>query len=141
MIKKFAHIVFSNLKNALGWKTNRKIIVFSVDDYGNVRLNSTEARKNMDEVGMKIYSRFDALDTLETKQDLEQLYEVLESVKDKNGNPAIFTPFTLPCNINFEKMEAEDFQEFHFEPLPETYKKLAIQQQKSAAAQPPATES
>lgn len=128
MIKKFAHTVFSNLKNALGWKTNRKIIVFSVDDYGNVRLNSTEARKNMDEVGMKIYSRFDALDTLETKQDLEQLYEVLESVKDKNGNPAIFTPFTLPCNINFEKMEAEDFHEFHFEPLPETYKKLAIQQ-------------
>lgn len=128
MIKKIVHTVFSNLKNAIGWKTIRKIIVFSVDDYGNVRLNSTEARKNMDKAGMKVYSRFDALDTLETTKDLELLYEVLESVKDKNGNPAVFTPFTLPCNINFEKMEAEDFQEFHFEPLPETYKKLAIQQ-------------
>jgi hypothetical protein len=128
LIKKIIHTVFSNLKNAIGWKTNRKIIVFSVDDYGNVRLNSTEARKNMDEAGMQIYSRFDALDTLETTQDLEHLYKVLESVKDKNGNAAIFTPFALPCNINFEKMETEDFQKFHFEPLPETYKKLAGQQ-------------
>ena len=128
MIKKITYAIFSNLKNAIGWKTARKIIVFSVDDYGNVRLNSKEARKNLDNAGMKIYSRFDELDTLETKQDLEQLYEVLNSVKDKNGRAAVFTPFSLPCNINFEKMEQEDFQKYHFEPLPETYRKLAIEQ-------------
>lgn len=120
--------LFNNMKNIVGWKTKRKIIVFSVDDYGNVRLNSKEARKKLDEAGMKIYSRFDALDTLETKQDLEQLYEVLQSVKDKNGRHAVFTAFALPCNINFEKIEAEDFQQFHFETLPETYSKLATQQ-------------
>jgi hypothetical protein len=77
-----------NLKNCIGWKTHRKIVVFSVDDYGNVRVNSKQARTNMDAAGMKIYSRFDSLDTLETKQDLEQLYEVLSSVKDKNNRSA-----------------------------------------------------
>lgn len=131
MVRPLLSKIISNLKNSIGWKTNRKIVVFSVDDYGNVRLNSAEARKNMDAAGMKIYSRFDALDTLETTQDLEQLYEVLSSVKDKNGRHAVFTPFALCCNIDFEKMEAEDYKEFHFETLPETYKKLAMQQPKS----------
>jgi hypothetical protein len=128
MIKALLSNIISNLKNSIGWKTNRKIIVFSVDDYGNVRLNSAEARKNMDAAGMKIYSRFDALDTLETTQDLEQLFEVLSSVKDKNGRHAVFTSFALPCNIDFEQMEAENYERFHFETLPNTYKKLAIQQ-------------
>lgn len=128
MIKRILHTVFANLKNSFGWKTNRKIIVFSVDDYGNVRLNSKAARANLDKAGMKIYSRFDALDTLETKQDLEQLFEVLNSVKDKNGRNAVFTPFALPCNINFEKVEGNNFQKFEYETLPETYSKLAIEQ-------------
>ena len=128
MIRKLLGAIVMNLKNSMGWKTNRKIVVFSVDDYGNVRVNSKEARAKMDAAGMKIYSRFDALDTLETKQDLEQLYEVLSSVRDKNDRHAVFTPFALPCNIDFEKMEAEDFQQFHFEILPATYQKLATQQ-------------
>ena len=128
MIKRILHTVFANLKNSFGWKTNRKIIVFSVDDYGNVRLNSKAARANLDKAGMKIYSRFDTLDTLETKQDLEELFEVLNSVKDKNGRNAVFTPFALPCNINFEKVEGNNFQKFEYETLPETYSKLAIEQ-------------
>ena len=128
MIRKILGTIFMNLKNCIGWKTHRKIVVFSVDDYGNVRVNSKQARANMDAAGMKIYSRFDNLDTLETKQDLEQLYEVLASVKDKNNRAAVFTPFALPCNIDFEKMESEDFQHFHFEMLPTTYQKLATQQ-------------
>jgi len=128
LIKRILHTVFANLKNSFGWKTNRKIIVFSVDDYGNVRLNSKAARANLDKVGMKIYSRFDALDTLETKQDLEELFEVLNSVKDKNGRNAVFTPFALPCNIYFEKVEENNFQKFEYETLPETYSKLAIEQ-------------
>lgn len=125
MIGALKETIFGNLKNMFGPKTRRKIVVFSVDDYGNVRLDSAAARANLDAAGLKIYSRFDKLDTLETKADLEQLYEVLASVKDKNQNPAVFTPFALPCNIDFEKMESEDYREFHYETLPETYLKLA----------------
>jgi hypothetical protein len=128
LIKSIIYTAFSNLKNSIGWKTKRKIIVFSVDDYGNVRLNSKTARINMDKAGMKVYSRFDALDTLETKQDLEQLYQVLDSVKDATGRNAVFTPFALPCNINFEKVAANGFQKYEYELLPETYSKLAKEQ-------------
>ena len=116
--------VLNNVKNLWGWRTKRKFIAFSVDDYGNVRIDSPEARKRMDEAGLKIYSRFDAYDTLETTEDLEILFEALTSVKDKNGSPAVFTPFALPCNINFEAMAENGYQKFENELLPETFGKL-----------------
>ena len=125
MINSIKENLILNIKNLFGWKTKRKIVVFSVDDYGNVRVDSKQARTNMDAAGMKIFSRFDLLDTLETKQDLEQLYAVLDSVKDKNGRPAVFTPFALPCNIDFEKMAAENYGQYHYEMLPVTYEKLS----------------
>ena len=115
-----------NIKNSIGWKTNRKIVVFSVDDYGNIRLDSKQARASLDKAGLKIYSRFDAFDTLETTQDLEALFEALTSVRDKHRNYAVFTPFALPCNIDFEKMQQEDYEEYYYELLPVTYEKLSL---------------
>lgn len=113
-----------NAKNLIGWRTKRKIVVISVDDYGNVRLNSKKAREAMSQAGLKVYSRFDAYDTLETRQDLEELYSVLTSVKDKHGRHAIFTPFAMPCNIDFETMEKEGYDRYRYEHLPQTYGKL-----------------
>ena len=86
--------LLNNIKNIYGWKTKRKIVVISVDDYGNVRLDSKKSRKNMDKAGLKVNSRFDAFDTLETKEDLEILYEVLSSVKDRNNKSAVFTAYS-----------------------------------------------
>jgi hypothetical protein len=120
--------MLNNLKNIWGWKTPRKIVVISVDDYGNVRLDSKQAREKMDQAGLKVQSRFDAFDALETREDLEHLFDVLRSVKDKNGHHAVFTPFALPCNINFEKVVESDFSGYWYETLPETYGKLATGQ-------------
>jgi len=66
-----------DLKNLPGWRTRRKLLVFSVDDYGNVRLDSGKAREDLDRAGLKALSRFDAYDTLETREDLEMLFGVL----------------------------------------------------------------
>lgn len=117
--------ILNNLKNIPGWSTKRKLVVFSVDDFGNVRLDSKQARLNMDKAGMKILKRFDAYDALETREDLELLYDSLKSVKDKNGRHAVFTPYTVPCNINFEEIARKDFKQYEYELLPETFKKLA----------------
>ena len=115
----------NNLKNLLGWKCKRKIIVFSIDDYGNVRLDSTIARERMNKAGMKTFSRFDAYDTLETTHDLEMLYQTLMSVKDKNDRHAVFTAFALPCNIDFEKIKQENYAEYRYELLTDTFNKLS----------------
>ena len=113
-----------NIKNIIGWKTKRKIVVFSVDDYGNVRLDSKQARDNMFAKGLKPTSRFDVYDTLETTGDLAALYDILTSVKDKNGNPAVFTAFAMSANIDFEKMKESGYSTYYYEALPVTFKKL-----------------
>ncbi len=112
------------LKNLIGWRTKRKILAFFVDDYGNVRIDSEEARRKMAEAGLRNAGRFDDYDALESRQDLEQLYEVLSSVRDLKGRHAVFTPLALPCNIDFETMASEDYREFRKEELPVTFRKL-----------------
>jgi len=119
-----------NAKNFVGWKTKRKIVVISVDDYGNVRLDSKKARDRMEREGLKVMSPFkgfDMFDSLENRLDLELLFDVLTSVKDRNGKHAIFTPFAVPCNINFEKMVETGYSKYHYELLPDTFSKLSYQ--------------
>ena len=101
------------------------MLVISVDDYGNVRLASRKAGEELDRAGLKPKSRFDALDTMENREDLEMLYEVLESSKDAHGRPAVFTTYALPCNIDFEKMAREGYGRYHHELLPRTFEKLS----------------
>ena len=127
-LKKLKHSTLLNAKNLIGWRTKRKIVVISVDDYGNVRLDSPKARKQIERSGLKIKNRFDAYDTLETREDLEMLFETLTSVKDSNGRPAVFTPFAVPCNIDFEQMEEIGYQSYIPELLPETFEKLSARQ-------------
>lgn len=121
------NVFFKNhLKNVGGKTISRKILVFSVDDYGNVRLNSKADRDFLIDFGLKPKTRFDLFDSLESRQDLEELYEVLNSVRDKNNNPGIFTPFAVCANINFEKLIATDYENLEIEPLDITYSKLSL---------------
>ena len=47
----------NHLKNISGWRTNRKLVIFSVDDYGNVRLASKSALSNLENSNIRIYTR------------------------------------------------------------------------------------
>jgi hypothetical protein len=118
--------IILNAKNIIGWKTNRKIIVFSIDDFGNVRVDSKQARLEMDKQGLKILKHFDALDALESREDLEILFDTLTSVKDFKGKHPIFTAFCLPTNINFDKLKENNYSNYEFETLPNTYQKLGL---------------
>ena len=117
--------ILINLKNLPGWRTSRKIVVFSVDDYGNVRMASEQARRNMEKAGMNVeQNRFDRFDCLEDKADLTGLYETLSSVKDKNGRHAVFTAFSLPVNIDFDRVIASGYSDYFYELLPKTFASL-----------------
>jgi hypothetical protein len=99
----------NHIKNISGWRTNRKLVIFSLDDYGNVRLASKSALSNLENSNIPFTSRFDRLDTLETRIDLEKLFSVLSSVKDQHGKSTVFAPYALPCNIDFEAMAENGF--------------------------------
>jgi hypothetical protein len=65
------------------------------------------------------YNKYDAL---ESNDDLELLFEVLSSVKDKNGNNAVITANNVVANPDFEKIKGSDFKEYYYEPFTETLK-------------------
>ena len=119
--------LLDNLKNIPGWHTAEKLVVFSVDDYGNVRLDSKAARDRMVASGVELQGRFDHLDTLETRQDLEALLDALSSVTDSRGRHAVFTPYALSANLDFDAM-AQSEQGYQYEPLPRTFERLAADQ-------------
>jgi hypothetical protein len=116
--------VFSNyIKNIPGWKSNRKLLAFAVDDYGNIRLASPQAKEQLKTKGVNLKGRFDQFDALDTRQDYEQLFEVLQSVKDKNGKSAVFTTFAMPANVDFQaSLERGEFIALN---LDSTYERLS----------------
>ncbi|MCW4469571.1 hypothetical protein OGH69_11385 [Flavobacterium sp. MFBS3-15] len=62
-------------------------------------------------------------DRLENVSDLESLYEVLASVKDSNGRPAILTANTIVANPNFEAIQKSAYSDYSYELFTDTLKK------------------
>lgn len=114
----FIQNYIKNISNIPGWSTNKKIVVFEVDDWGAVRTRSKKARDRMIQAGMNIQSnRFDFFDSIAGKEDLEALFEVLQKHKDMNGHSAVFTAVSVVANPDFEKIKASGFTEYHYETL------------------------
>jgi len=114
-----------NLKNIPGPTTaSKKIVVIECDDYGGIRMPSKEILQKLQSEGVSVDpSRYNLLDTLEDKEDLEQLFETLSSVKDCKGTAAVMSPFVNVANPDFEKIKAADYQQYFYEPFTVTLQK------------------
>ena len=114
------------LYNMFGWRTKRHLVVIESDDWGTTRMPSREVYEEFMRRGIRVdrdpYCRYD---NLATKHDLENLFEVLQSVKDKNGHPAVITANTLSANPVFDKIKESEFTQYYFEPFTETLKRDA----------------
>ena len=110
--------------NFQGYKTKRKLVAFLVDDYGTIRISSSDALKELGKLDEKITeNRFNKYDDIASKEDLEDLFKVLKSVKDKNGNPAVFTPMTVVANPDFKAIEENGFISYFYENFYQTLDK------------------
>ena len=119
--------LIDNVKNIPGWRTPQKLVVFAVDDYCNVRLDSRAARDRMRSAGLNLLGRFDRLDAFETREDLGALLETLESVKDGRGRNAVFTAYALSANPDFEVIAKQGLG-YEYEPVDRTFHRLAADQ-------------
>lgn len=113
-----------NLSEVLGWRTNKKIIVFESDDWGSIRMSSKDVLDYLSKKGYiaetDYYNRFDAL---ASKDDLINLFEVILGFIDRKGNHPIFTANTIVANPDFKKIRESDFTEYHYELFINTLKK------------------
>jgi len=113
-----------NLKNIPGPSVRKKIVVIEADDYGGIRMPSLSVFQKMTAFGISLgNSRYNKLDTLEDKDDLEALFELLQSFKGGDGKPAVMSPFVNVANPDFEKMKANGYKEYVCEPFTQTLQK------------------
>jgi hypothetical protein len=122
MIQKFRLALTRNIINSLGFKTNRKIVVFESDDWGSIRIPSLGIQKIL--VEKRIISLDDAFskyDALESETDLNELFNVLLAYKDKNGRPPQITANCVVANPNFERIKAFNFNEYFYEDITQTF--------------------
>lgn len=122
--------VLKHISGIPDWKTRRRIVVLESDDWGSIRMPSTEAFRRLDKAGVMLRNphgeaeRFNRFDNLATAGDLTRLFEVLSSVRDSRGKPAVFTPVCIVANPDFKKIEASGFREYFYEPFTETLKRF-----------------
>lgn len=105
-----------SLRNILGWRSKRKIVVFESDDWGSIRTRSKADYEIMLRAGLQLdQSNFTRFDALESNRDLENLYEVLSKHKDSTGRHPVFTPMCIVANPDFDRINASGFKEYHYE--------------------------
>ena len=118
MIEQIKQIVL-NLKDN---KLSKKIVVIQSDDWGSIRMPSEKVRTNLHNHDLihasDPYARYDSI---ANSDDLNALFEVLNSVKDKYGNPANLTANSLSANPNFDKIKASQFNEYFYESLEDSF--------------------
>ena len=104
---------------------NRHIVVFESDDWGSIRMPSLEILRLLldKKVAVNSPDTYDRIDTLASNEDLTRLIEVLSSVKDANGNPAILTMNCVTANPDFEKIKESGFQTYYYEKFTDTLKR------------------
>jgi len=67
-------------------------------------------------------SSFAKYDSLESEDDLNELFHVLTQFRDFKGNHPSITACAVVANPDFDKIEDSGFQEYFYEPITETYK-------------------
>lgn len=122
----FRDVLVSNAKNIFwGNKVSEKLLIIESDDWGSNRMPSKKVLSSLisNRVLPEDCSSNDRYDTIIRSSDLELLYEVLTSVRDKYGNYAVITPFFNVANPDFEAIKQDDFRRYYYETFDKTLDK------------------
>ena len=126
MIKK----LIKNASNIPGWRTNRKIVVIESDDWGSIRMPSNDTRTKLVSQGLPMgdneRQRYTNYDTLASKEDFEVLFDTLKKHKDIQGNHPKITAVSVVANPDFEKIKANNFTEYFYEPFTKTLDRYGL---------------
>jgi hypothetical protein len=124
MVRNIKKTILSYIQNIPGWRTNRKIVVFESDDWGSIRMPSKEVYESLLRKGYKVdQDPFLRYDSLASESDLSNLFDILRSFRDRNGNHALLTANTIVANPDFTKIKESGYQVYHYELFTKTLEK------------------
>lgn len=114
--------LLNSVLNKIGYKTDRKIIVFESDDWGSIRMPSREVYEKSLKKGYRVdLNPFDKYDSLENEDDLMFLFDTLSKFKDINGNHPQITANSLVANPDFDKIIKSRNTEYFIETVDNTF--------------------
>jgi hypothetical protein len=101
--------------NARGRKVHGRFLVIESDDWGAIRTPSKDALRIFENRGLGLANSIYKNDSLASNEDLEELFNVLISIRDAAGDPLIFTANTIMANPDFDKIKSSGYTQFFFE--------------------------
>ena len=116
------HLIRRQKARYNAYKTNRqgirlpgRYLVIESDDWGAIRTPSKETLAVFEKRGLGLSSSIYKNDSLASNEDLDQLFNLLQSFKDSKGNPLKITANAIMANPDFEKIRASGYTSFSFE--------------------------
>ena len=111
--------------NHRGWRAPGRYLVLQSDDWGSVRTTSLEALEALRQSGVDTAAcHYLSNDALATDEDLVALFETLQSVRDRDGHPAVLSPNVLTHNPDVATIVASGFATYAALTLEETFDAL-----------------
>lgn len=104
-------------------RINKRIVIIESDDWGAIRTPSKEALVAFEKRGFDLSKSLYKVDALASKSDLEELFNLLTSVKNQYGKHPVITANAIMANPDFDKIQESDFKDYFFEPFYETFKR------------------
>jgi hypothetical protein len=129
---KLKDYVKCHLYNAHGWSTKRKLVVIESDDWGSQRIVSREIKLQLQEKNLLKSNVYNNNDSLETATDLDNLCNVLSSVRNADGISPVFTANFIMQNPDYQKIKDHDYRLFFGEDFTDSY--LRLQRQSNTKA-------
>ncbi len=113
-----------NASNITGWRTNRHIVLIESDDWGSIRMSSVQSFDKLKKAGMPIDKiHYNIYDSLESNEDLEELFNVLTNHKDSTGRHPVITGVNVVANPDFDRIKEAEYGEYYYEPYTATCKR------------------
>ncbi|MFM7683900.1 MAG: hypothetical protein ACKO7P_14335 [Bacteroidota bacterium] len=120
-LKNFASSISVNLG---GKRINRKIVVIESDDWGSIRMPSSEVCENLIKAGIPLKkSAYCCFDGLESNSDIEELYTILKRIKTRFNKEVRFTLNFVTANPDFARIKQNNFSTYFSESIIDTYRK------------------
>jgi hypothetical protein len=109
--------------NLKGVEIKPKLLVIESDDWGAIRTPSKESVLAFRNKGLDLANSIYKVDSLASKDDLSNLFELLLSFKGSDGNPPLITANSIMANPDFDKIKKSNYLNYYYEPFYETFKK------------------
>ncbi len=111
------------ISNLIGWHANRKIVVFESDDWGSIRMPGKEVRDTLISKGVRVdQNYFTNYDSLENKDELEDLADTLMKFRDAQGRHPVFTTLNIMGNPDFGSIIQSGYREYFWQHVNDTYR-------------------